>query len=126
MTYEYKYSRIRGRYFSIIPILVKDIQTSALVDSGASISLFRPELAYDLDIDIERGERINLEGIGNRIIAYIHKVPVVVEDYKFTCNIGFSEEYTVSFNILGRDNFFQQFLITFDETKQKLKLELAK
>jgi len=34
----------------------------------------------------------------------------------------FSQELTVSFNLLGRDNFFQQFLVTFDERRRTIRL----
>ncbi len=123
MIHEFDYWGIRGKWFPIIPIVVKDIETSALIDSGASVSIFRPDLAYDLGIEIETGDKIILEGIGNRIIAYLHDIPVSVENRNFNCKIGFSEEYTASFNLLGRDNFFKQFMITFDEVHRKLKLE---
>ena len=41
----------------------------------------------------------------------------------FNCKIGFSAEYTASLNLIGRDNFFEHFLITFNESNRKLLLE---
>lgn len=102
---------------------VKSLSVSALIDSGASFSIFRPEIAEYLDIDIEKGKSLFLEGVGGRILGYLHMIPVQVGDTKFVCKIIFSREFTVSFNLVGRYNFFQQFLITFDETKRLLILE---
>ena len=102
---------------------VKSLSVSALIDSGASFSIFRPEIAEYLDIDIEKGKALFLEGVGGRILGYLHMVPVQVEDRRFACKIIFSREFTVSFNLIGRDNFFQKFLITFAEAERLLILE---
>ena len=126
MIHTFDYWQIRDKWYPMIPIVVKDIETAALIDSGASVSLFRPDLAYDLGIEIETGDKIILEGVGGRIVAYLHEVPVSIESYNFNCKIGFSVEYTASLNLIGRDNFFEHFLISFNESNRKLMLELAK
>ena len=102
---------------------VKSLSVSALIDSGASFSVFRPEIAEYLDIDIEKGKSLFLEGVGGRILGYLHMIPVQVGERRFVCKIIFSREFTVSFNLIGRDNFFQKFLITFAETEKLLILE---
>jgi len=102
---------------------VKSLSVSALIDSGASFSIFRPEIAEYLDIDIEKGKSLFLEGVGGRILGYLHRIPVKVGDRRFVCKIIFSREFTVSFNLIGRDNFFQKFLITFAEAERLLILE---
>ena len=130
MKYEYDYTRIRDRYFPLIPIKLgskeEAFETFALVDSGASVSLFRNDIAYQLGIDIESGIKNILEGISGKITVYIHKIPIVIENVSFVCKIGFSEEYVASFNLLGRDNFFANFLITFNEIRKKIILESLK
>ena len=107
--------RILGKEGSI---LVK-----ALVDSGASFSVFRSEVAEYIGIRIENGQKIYLEGVGGRILGYIHRVPIIVGTKRMTCKIVFSKEFTVSFNLLGRDNFFKPFLITFNEKKRMVVIE---
>jgi len=94
----------------------------ALVDSGASFSVFRPEVAEYLGITIEKGKPIYLEGIGGRILGYLHSLRAVVGKKKFRCVIIFSREFTVSFSLLGRNNFFANFKITFDEKKKQVIL----
>lgn len=127
MKFQYDYTRIRNKYFPLIPVKLsrskESFETFALVDSGASISLFRSDIASQLGIDIESGIKHISEGISGKITVYIHEIPVAIESVAFSCKIGFSEEYVASFNLLGRDNFFSKFLITFDETKKRIILE---
>lgn len=95
----------------------------ALVDSGATISIFRSEVAEVLGINIEKGKETYLGGIGGRIKGYIHKLDIEIAGKKFPCPIVFSHEYLVSFNLLGRQEFFKRFKIIFEEGKRLLKLE---
>lgn len=128
MELKFSYRKQRGVYYPIIEIKAKtfknEIGVKALVDSGASFSVFRPEIANYLGIKIEQGKPIYLTGIGGRILGYLHEIDVSVnrEDF-FKCKIVFSKEYTVSLNILGRDNFFLPFLITFAERKKQVILK---
>lgn len=118
----------RGDYFPIVNFLVyyknKVQRTSALIDSGATVSVFREDLALQLDIVIENGKEIYLGGVGGRIKGYIHKLEVEIATKRFFCPVVFSHEYTVSFNLLGREAFFRQFKIIFEEKENYLKLEL--
>lgn len=127
MKFVFPYIKKAANFYPAIDIRLLGKQDSiiikALIDSGASFSVFRPEIAEQIGVKIERGKRIYLEGIGGRILGYIHKVPVRVGNKKFACRIVFSREFTVSFNLLGRDNFFTKFLITFDENKKEVVLE---
>lgn len=114
-------------YFPVIPVVFvvgeKRIRSQALVDSGATISIFGEETANSLDIDIETGKRTILGGVGGRIVGYIHKIKVRIAGKEFLCPIVFSHEYLVSFNLLGRETIFKQFKIIFEEKKNLLTLE---
>ena len=94
-----------------------------LVDSGATFSIFRKEIADYLGIPIKNGRSLYFQGIKGRISGYLHRVPIKINQEKFDCNIAFSPELEVSFNILGRNNFFLPFLITFNEKAQKVIIE---
>ncbi len=117
----------RGEYFPIIDFLVysknKVSRTSALIDSGATISIFKVDVAKQLGISVETGEETYLGGVGGRIKGYIHKLQIDVSGKKFLCPIVFSYEYLVSLNLLGREEFFKRFKIVFEERKNMLKLE---
>lgn len=117
----------RGEYFPIIDFFVyhKDRveRTSALVDSGATVSIFREDVAEQLNVIIESGKETYLGGVGGRIKGYLHKLQIEIVNEKFTCPIVFSREYLVSFNLLGREAFFKRFRIVFEEKKNLLMLE---
>lgn len=61
-------------------------------------------------------------GIGGRILGYRHHISARVGEKRFALTVIFSRELTVSFNLLGRDNFFRQFLVTFDERHHIVRL----
>ena len=69
----------KGNSFPIIPITLelggkKDFW--ALIDSGATVSIFRAEIAEALGIEIEKGEEIWLGGVGGHIKGYLHEVKI--------------------------------------------------
>ena len=123
---KFKYAARRDRQFPIIPIvLIKEnveINTDALIDSGANISVFREEIAECLEIVIEDGEEILLQGLGGRIVGYAHKLKVRVDDDEFPCKVVFSKEFTVGVNILGREGFFEYFQVIFNERDKEVML----
>lgn len=116
-----------GQYFPVIPVrcFFKDniIDSSALIDSGATISVFRTEVADDLGLNIESGKKIFLGGVGGRIKGYIHPISIEIASKKFRIPVVFSHEYFVSLNLLGRDTFFPKFSITFTEKNKILILD---
>ena len=65
----------------------------ALIDSGATVSIFKSEVADSLGINIEKGKEISLGGVGGRIKGYIHEPEIQVAGKKFLCPIVFSREY---------------------------------
>lgn len=114
-------------YFPVIPLYVsvqnQQLKLHALIDSGATISVFKDEVAEQLGIEIERGKEIYLGGVGGRIKGYIHELRLEIAGKKFLCPVVFSREYLVSFNLLGREVFFKSFRIIFEEKKNHIKLE---
>lgn len=117
----------KGDYFPIIDFLVyyrnKVQRTSALVDSGATVSVFKEDVAEQLGIIIENGKETYLGGVGGHIKGYLHELKITIAGKKFLCPVVFSHEYLVSFNLLGREAFFKQFRIVFEEKNNLLELE---
>lgn len=126
----FPYVRKGDQYFPVVDVTLglasRSLTVKALLDSGASFSVFRAEVLAYLGMSLARGQRLYLEGIGGRILGYRHAVPAQVGTTKFSLSIVFSEELTVSFNLLGRDNFFQHFLVTFDERARVVRLQPSK
>jgi hypothetical protein len=101
----------------------KSLKIGALLDSGASTSLFQAKISDRLGISLENGEKVKLKGIGGEITGYLHEVPVLVNGIKFKCKIVFSREIAENVNLFGRDNFFIPFLITFNEKYKKFLIQ---
>ena len=101
----------------------RKLKVKALIDSGADVSLFRAEVADYLGISLEKGKKIFLGGIGGKISTYIHTLPLRFNNYSLNCKIAFSREIQTPVNLLGRDNFFWPFLITFNGKFQKVLIE---
>jgi hypothetical protein len=128
MERSFSYFKKSEQWFPVIDIFIKGPGVTdrfkALVDSGAAYSVFRADVAEHLGVNIKIGKEIFLQGIGGRILGYLHNLEVGLDETNFfRCKIIFSEEFTVSFNILGRDNFFLPFLITFNEREKILILQ---
>ena len=117
----------RGLLFPVVPLRfhIGDtiIDSSALIDSGATVSIFKKDVAKQLGINIEKGTIIHLGGVGGHIKGYLHELKIEIAGKKFLCPVVFSHEYMVSFNLLGREVFFKKFRIVFEENKHFLKLE---
>ncbi len=127
MKQEFPYLRQGDQTYPLIDVELigpdRRLLVKALIDSGASLSIFRPEIAHYLGISVETGQRLYFQGIKSRIVGYLHQLPVKVNGEKFDCYVAFSAELETSFNLLGRDNFFHPFKITFNEKLQKVILE---
>lgn len=127
MKSEFSYFKKGNQYYPLIDVELvgpkKTLIVKALLDSGATFSLFRPEIADYLGIPLRCGRKIYFHGIKGKILGYLHRVPVKINQKRFICFIAFSPELESSFNILGRSNFFFPFLITFNEKYQKILIE---
>jgi len=88
----------------------------AYVDSGATYTIFGPDNAEILGINLRSGRKIMIRvGDGKLIPVYLHKLPVQFSGQQFNATIGFSESLGVGFNILGRISFFDRFRICFND-----------
>jgi len=95
----------------------------AYVDSGAIYSIFRRSVGERMRIDIEKGKLIYSQvGDGGSIPVYLHKLDVQLGPKTFQATIGFSEKLGIGFNILGRTDIFDKFVICFDDLKNYVSL----
>lgn len=120
---EFRYSETRSRYYPVIFLHLKrnniELDTYALIDSGASMSTFHADVANSLGIEIENGEKRTSSGICGKVDVYIHNLELKVFEIWFPCKIAFSKQLTSSFNLLGREGFFDKHLVTFNEKERK-------
>ena len=117
--YTFPYVRFHGKFYPLVPLTLKkgktEVGTFALLDSGASISVFRPEIAKTLGIKPKKRGRMRLGTANGGVQIHTEKVGVAIEKTAFTARIGFSERYAANFNIIGREGFFTKFSICFNE-----------
>jgi predicted aspartyl protease len=127
MKYEFDYVKIGNKFFPIIPFIVKNkeefVPLNALVDSGATISLFNADVGRALKIDIEKGEKFYPTGIGGKILTYIHEVNLKIGDHEIKTKVAFTDELAVRINLLGRENVFENFSVLFNDKLKKIVLE---
>ena len=121
----FPYVLYRGKFYPIIPVVIEGREKAivhALVDSGATISLFHISIAEDIGMDLKDAEQVYLAGIGGYVKAYIKKqVKVSVEELGSTMiPIAFTEYIASDVAILGRQGFFETFEITFREWERKM------
>lgn len=126
--YEFSYRPYRDLYLPTVPLLVKYkesdwLPATALIDSGAVLSLFQGEIARMLRIRLEEGKKIFPRGIGGHICAYIHKVNLRLGEEEFQADVAFSDELMAGVNLLGRKDVFEKFHVSFDEQSKKVVLE---
>lgn len=99
------------------------LAASALVDSGASVSLFDGSIGRGLGLAIRNGKRIRPAGIGGVISAYVHRVALKIGEGEFEGDVAFTDKRNLPVNLLGRATVFERFLVTFDERKGRTILE---
>jgi len=97
------------------------IKVEAYVDSGASISLFSPIEAERLRLNYRVGkETFIMVGDGSLIPAYLHKFPIKIGHIRLKATIGFSPRLGVGFNLLGRQDIFTRFDVTFSDSSKSV------
>lgn len=120
----YQYLKEEGKYSPIIPIRLKGeegwVTFNAYVDSGATYSVFRAEIATEiLGINIEEGEKLYVTvGDGSLITVYLRNIMVDLGGKIFEVIIGFSKQLGIGFNIIGRKDIFDNFIVSFNEKEK--------
>ena len=114
-----------GDSYPIIPVIIEGKEKTvvhALVDSGATISLFHTSIAEDAGIDLGDAERAYLAGVGGYVRVYVKgQVKITVEGLgSIVIPIAFTEYIASDIAILGRQGFFEALEITFREWEKKL------
>lgn len=103
-------------YRPIIKVGLRDengepFELSVLVDSGADISIFSRRIGDIMGIDVEKGEEKIFRGIVGELIAYVHKIPISINDREVDTRVAFALSEVP--NLLGRLDIFKNFEISF-------------
>ncbi|HXZ26742.1 MAG TPA: hypothetical protein VEG08_01965, partial [Terriglobales bacterium] len=101
----------------------------AIVDSGSPYCLFRADVATAIGIrDITTGIEGDIGSVkkGQGDTVYFHKIQLYIEsDWRIDVMAGFTPNLSVA-ALLGRNGFFDQFLVTFDHSGSPPALEVSK
>ena len=90
----------------------------AYVDSGASYSILSTKVAEEMGLAYEDGQlQYVTVGDGSAIPLYLPRLPIRIGSYEFTATIGFSPRLGIGFNLLGRQDIFGHFDVTFSDTR---------
>ena len=124
---EFPYTTQAGRSDPIIPVFIrcgaKGSWAWAYVDSGATLSVFREEEATALGIDLASGQPTEIRvGDGHAVAGRVHEIEIVIGEEVIRARVAFAR-LGVRFNLLGRQDVFGEFRITFDERQRVIGFE---
>ena len=115
----YPYIKFHGLFYPLIPVVLKKgkktVSTLALLDSGASVSVFRPEIAKALGLSINGKNVRTLKSAGGGVAIHEISVGLDMGGASFSTRVGFSNQAVASFNIIGREGVFSRFSIVINE-----------
>ena len=124
----FKYRFYEGMFLPIIPIKLKGrnecIQSRAYVDTGATYSLFHADVAEILGLELKKGNRKEMViGDGDTLVVYVHKILVSLAEKEFFASIGFSKGIGIGFNIIGRKDIFDNYIVSFNEKEKQIEFK---
>lgn len=100
------------------------IPTEALVDSGADVSLFDMSYARAAGITIHPQLMERIDGVSGGIDVFPAMMTVRILRHRFRLRVQFAER--VEPNLLGRNNFFHYFRVSFDELAHEMDLRFRR
>ena len=132
MTFKYKSlkrpdgSRIKTPSIPVVLSHKEKLETIALLDSGADFSAVPRGIAEILGINLN-GDKIPTHGIGGKADTIKTKINLTIEKdheaYNLTIPISVVlDDYDFPV-ILGREGFFNEFIIEFNQAEEKVKLK---
>lgn len=99
-------------------------QTVALVDSGAETSLFSLDILEDLGVDVSDCDRCRAHGVGKASFEVArYQIKAKVLGKTITLDAHWKHDHG-NFNLLGRNDFFRRFIVTFNERKHFMDISV--
>jgi hypothetical protein len=94
----------------------------AIIDSGATRSLFHSDFAAHLGLDLNAGELELTQGIGGTESTYLHEIKLYLPGGPVTTKVGFKDKLPVA-GLLGMRGFFEFFKVTFENDRKVCEIE---
>lgn len=116
----FDYTRGRHGAAPIIPLQVRGRRrwhkVWAYVDSGAYCSILRPEEAQRLGVDELLPQRIAIGTSGGRTLELkLYRLAARIGRWQGVVTFGVPQGFDIAFNLIGRKDVFEQFIISFRE-----------
>lgn len=94
----------------------------AIIDTGATWSLFPQRMGEDLGINIEDGhcEETGCSN-GETMFIYVHTMRIAFNGVRLDIDVAFGEQ--VAFPVLGRVGFLEMFKLTIDYRTKTFELD---
>jgi len=95
-----------------------------LVDPGVDEYTFPAWIAKMLGHNVYKGEQKIFSGIGESVLAYLHKMHIALNGIKFASDVYYSHEWDdMPFGLLGQAGFFSHFDIHFNYKEKEILLD---
>ena len=131
--HSFPYIQTKLFYRPIIPLTLRHkeklVDTYALVDSGADISIFSAEFASLLDIDLTHLKKHTFSGVKGgeegKGIGYISSLEIGIGETFLTLPVILSFDTTLDtdMGILGQVGLFDHYLVQFDRANKTVVLK---
>jgi len=139
MTLSFRYradaslDKVRRPYilFKALAFDGKPVEVSALLDSGADVSLVPRSLDETLVLDLS-GEQTEATGVGGKIKVIISSLEIKLgrgsQSFRLTIPVKVPVQPEAAFHVplIGREVFFDNFDITFKQNKKRVWLKKVK
>lgn len=90
----------------------KSVDTFALLDSGADVSIFHGNWARKIGLKLTSGRKEAIKGIGSgqAILFYFHRIGLIVGSNMVRCDVAFSDNLGDELNdqLIGREVVFSK------------------
>lgn len=116
----------------VIPIKLKSQGESfdyeVLVDSGADLCIFHAEIGELLGIDVTKGKKHEVFGVGGKAsVYYLNKVKIEVGGWPCEIEAGFMPSvsgHMMKHGLVGQKGFFDKFVVKFNLIKEEIEIKL--
>jgi len=108
-------------YSAVLPVQIslpavsapRTKRVEAIIDSGAGRCLFHANFAAAVGLDLKKGEREILNGIGGPEETWLHDITLHAFGGPISIRAGFKENLPLA-ALLGMNGFFEHFNVYFD------------
>ncbi len=96
------------------------IRAKALVDTGASVNIFKREVCESLHLDVESDDVIRISTVTGLFTAYGHTLTLQTLGLEFETKVYFAEHEGLPRNVLGRKGWLDRVRLGLIEADAKL------